>query len=83
LLYVSKYTIIKAYKDTRIKFYGSNEFYEPYTLSKKTDEKLKIALTVVSRPLEFVRLDLIFYNKSGYLGYLYTLYFINILTEYY
>ncbi|KAK1833271.1 hypothetical protein QBC39DRAFT_254681, partial [Podospora conica] len=83
LLYAGKATVLKAYKDIGINLYGTNDFYEPYILAKKTNEILKLAATVTTKALKYVRLDIVIYNVAGYLGYLYIVYFINIYSSYY
>ena len=83
LLYAGKATVLKACKDAGIDLYGHNDFCEPCVLAKKIDEILKVAVTVATRALEYVRLDLVVYDVTGYLGYLYTIYFVNVFLGYY
>ena len=75
--------VLKAYKDTGIDLYGYNEFCKPYILAKKTDEIPKLAVIMATRAFEYVRLDLVIYDITGYLGFLYTIYFVDIFLGYY
>ncbi|KAK1832236.1 hypothetical protein QBC39DRAFT_257014, partial [Podospora conica] len=83
LLYAGKATVLKAYKDIGINLYSTNDFYEPCILAKKTNKIPKLAATVTTKALEYVKLDIVIYDVAGYLGYLYIVYFINIYSSYY
>jgi hypothetical protein len=83
LLYAGKATILKAYKDAGINLYGHNEFCKPYILAKKINEIPKVAVTVATRAFKYIRFDLVVYDVIGYLGYLYTIYFVDVFLGYY
>ena len=81
LLYAGRAAVLKACQEAGIELKGKYEdhFCKPCVLSKKTDElKPQVARPACSRPLEFVRLDLVVYRQRGHLNYLYTLYFVNV-----
>jgi hypothetical protein len=82
LLYAGKATVLKACKDAGIDLYGYNDFCKPYILAKKINEIPKVAVTVATRALKYVRLDLVVYDVIGYLGYLYTIYFVDVYLGY-
>jgi len=82
LLYAGKATVLKACKDAGIDLYGHNDFCKPYILAKKTDEIPKVAVIVVTRALKYVRLNLVVHDVTGYLGYLYTIYFVDVFSGY-
>ena len=52
-------------------------------MAKKTDEIPKVAVTVVTRALKYVRLNLVVHDVASYLGYLYTIYFVDVFLGYY
>lgn len=81
LLHAGKTAVLKACQEAGIELKGKHDDYfcEPCVLSKKTDELLpQVARPACSRPLEFIRLDLVVHGQRGHLNYLYTLHFVDV-----
>jgi len=82
LLHAGKAAVLKACKDAGIELQGQYEdhFCEPCVLAKQTDEFPKRTPPACSKPLEFVRIDLVIHQERGHLNYLYTLHFVDVFS---
>jgi hypothetical protein len=60
----------------------TDTFCEPYTKGKIIDVLGKRALVEASSPLDFIRVDVVIYKDALYLGYCYSLYIIDVWSNY-
>ena len=83
LLYAGKVVVYKACRDVGIELFGYVDFCEACVLAKKTDELPKAVVKIVTAPLNYVRINIIYHDITSYIGYLYTVYFIDVYSKYY
>jgi hypothetical protein len=84
LMHAGKNTVLRACKAAGIDLADikGEEFCEDCILSKSTDTRQKVAARVASKPLEFVRVDVMVHDQPGHLGYKYTVHFVDVVSSF-
>jgi hypothetical protein len=83
LIYASEDIVRKAYQRAGISLTAKNDtFCKPYIIGKITDKVGKQAPVEVNVLLDFIRVDIVLHNEASYLGYKYSLYIINVWSNY-